>query len=103
MKRKVLHESYTLHCDMSKRTCLTCRKTIKNEPYAIRRRLTDSSQLTMEMRCWRCWHTNEVTALFLQKYPDLFKRVKRGAWYYLELFSAQFIFPSTDGDFDPDG
>ena len=102
MKRTITHTFYTVKCDKVKRVCACCRKTIKNEPYAVKHQYSGSSKLVHQMRCWRCWHSKEVTELFLQKYPDLFKRVKRGAWYYLELFSAQFVFPSTDGDYDPD-
>ena len=102
MKSKIRHTFYEVKCDTVKRTCAACRKTIKNEPYAIRIDYHGISRFTMQTRCWRCWHSAEVTLLFLQKYPDVFKRVKQGPWHYLSLWSEQFHFPSDDGEHEPD-
>ena len=102
MKRKADTVEYVLKCDSVIRKCAACRKTIKNEPFAIKKQYTGGRNLFMQTRCWRCWHSAEVTLLFLQKYPDVFKRVKQGPWHYLSLWSEQFHFPSDDGEHEPD-
>ena len=93
---------YIVKCDKVIRTCRACRKTFKNEPYAIQWKHASHTKAVRTVRCWRCWHTDEVTQLFLNKYGTLFNRCKQGPWYYLSLQTDQFHFPSTDGDFDPD-
>lgn len=102
MKRKADTVEYVLKCDSVIRKCAACRKTIKNEPFAIKKQYTGGRNLFMQTRCWRCWHTDEVTQLFLDKWPKLFGRDKYRQWYYLCLESDQFHFPSDDGEHEPD-
>ena len=102
MKRIPTRIEYDVKCDKHTRQCHKCRNWISNEPYAIRWTHKPGGKLSMETRCWRCWHTAEVTQLFLDKWPKLFGRDKYRQWYYLCLDSDQFHFPSTDGEHDPD-
>ena len=94
--------TYEVKTDGQLTQCEACRKHIKNEPYAIRYQYYYDKLLVVDKRCWRCYHGNEITQLFLDKYPNLFRRAKRGRWFFLELLSDQFHFPSTDGEHDPD-
>ena len=93
---------YVVKSDKVKRPCNKCRKILKNEPYCVQYHYRGLRNLTIDLRCWRCWHTAEVTQLFLDKWPKLFGRDKYRQWYYLCLDSDQFHFPSTDGEHDPD-
>jgi len=102
MRRRASRVAHEVKCDKKTRQCDKCRKWFTNEPYAIKWTHSASGILSLEWRCWRCWHTWEIIHLFLEKYPKLFVYAKRGRWYYLKLFSDQFHFPSSDGEFDPD-
>ena len=102
MSRIATRVEYSAKCGKIVKKCDKCRKVFKNEPYAIKVTYTPAGKLSKEIRCWRCWHTFEVTELIRNRYPGMFTRAKYGPWYYLQLFSNQFVFPSTDGDFDPD-
>ena len=102
MRHRVNLIEYQVKCDDGVRVCAKCRKFIKNEPYAIQHKYQSDIRLSIEVRCWRCWHTAEVTQLFLDKYYHLFERFQRGQWYYLQLYSNQFVFPSSSLDLDPD-
>lgn len=93
---------HTVKVDKVKRPCKTCRTIIANEPYCIKETFIGNSRLTKEIRCWRCWHTERITDLFMQNYPKLFHRAKMGRWYYLKMVPTWLHFPSTDGEHEPD-
>ena len=101
MRKGIWAVDYNVRVNSEKFTCEACRKVIKNEPYAVRFEYRRTRGVKLTTRCWRCWHTDHVTQLFVDKYPNLFRRDKQGRWYYLLLRMKWTHFPSSDGEHEP--